>query len=414
MLNILIFRIMKILCPFCLNKFNNSTAKLICRNTAGRCRYEATQQYAEYWGISPDSPSAQRPHIYDGGKSLFGGPPKLKNCPVCGDDNPFYVCPHCHNELPYDMVEHGTDIIPIIGGPAVGKTVYMVSLINQLNKYGYKLNLVSSIQSMFGSAAEEFKQMENQLFKDRQLLDKTIIKEKCAPWFIKIENKTENKKSRPTYLIFYDIAGEQFEDAKVMERKALPIYHASGAIVLLDTLDIPSIQSVRHQAGIIDNENHFSILDTFNSLVELSSEEKKRNVLTDIPIAFTFSKVDVVDHFRASLGAFGQAVDMKQNSNYTSTAYGLNNYRQNEFNGFLREVDQMDAGFREALRECDLEQLVGNNKWKEENVRLFGVSALGKEPEEDRTINTDRITPYRVLDPLIWILHKLGKLNIPK
>ena len=405
---------MEILCPFCLNKFKNNKAKLICRNTTGKCYYEATEPYADYWGISLDSPSAQRPHIYEGGKSLFGGPPKLKNCPVCGDDNPFYVCPHCHNELPYDMVEYGTDIIPIIGGPAVGKTVYMVSLINQLNKYGYKLNLVSSIQSMFGSAAEEFKGMEEQLFKRHQLLDKTIVKEKCAPWFIKIENKNEKKKSRPTYLIFYDIAGEQFADARAMERKARPVYHASGAIVLLDTLDIPAIQKVRHSAGIIDNEDHFSIKETFNSLVEISSEEKQRDVLIDKPIAFTFSKVDVVDNFRASLGAFGNAVDMKQNSNFTSSKYGLNNYRQQEFNNFLSEVDQMDAGFKEALRECDLEQLIGNNKWKDENVRMFGVSALGKEPEEDQTIKTEKINPYRVLDPLIWILHKLGKLDIPK
>ncbi len=407
---------MEILCPFCLNKFSNSKAKLMCRNTAGKCLKEATQPYADYWGMAIDSPAVQRPHIYDGGKSLFGGPPKLKNCPICGDDNPYYVCPHCHNELPYDMVEHGTDIIPIIGGPAVGKTIYMVSLINQLNKYGYKLNLVSSIQSMFGNAADEFKGMENQLFKDHQLLDKTAIRDdgKCAPWFIKIENKNSKKKSRPTYLIFYDIAGEQFADAKTMERKARPVYHASGALVLLDTLDIPLIQKVRHQAGIVDNEIHFSIKDTFNGLVELSSEEKKHEVLKDKPIAFVFSKIDVVDNFRSSLGAFGNTVDMKQNSNYTSAVYGIGNYHQSEFEKFLRDVDQMDAGFKVALRECDLEQLIGNNKWKEENVKLFGVSALGQEPEEDRSINAEKIVPYRVLDPLIWILHKLGKLDIPK
>lgn len=405
---------MEILCPFCLNKFKNSKAKLICRDTENKCKRASTREFCDYWGYSEGNRAALRPHIYDGGWSLFGGPPKLKNCPICGDDKPHYICPHCHNKLPYDMVEYGTDIIPIIGGPSVGKTIFTVALINQLNKYGYKFKLVSTIQSLFGNASEEFSEMEETLFKEHQLLGKTAARSdgKCIPWFIRVESKRRN--SRPTYLIFYDIAGEQFVDAKTMEHMARPIYHASGAIVLLDTLEIPMVQRVRKQAGIIDQERHFSIEKTFNALVELASENKKQKVMNDMPIAFTFSKVDAVYTFRSSLGALGEAVDLRQNSNFTSTRYGLNNYRQAEFDAFLREVDQMDAGFRVALRECELEQLIGNNNWSEDNIRIFGISSLGQEPEVDGSIRTEQITPYRVLDPLIWILHKLEKLDIQK
>lgn len=406
----------KILCPFCLKKFDNKKAKLICRDTARKCRRASTTEYCEYWGLSKDNPSAIRPHVYDGGWSLWG-PAKIKPCPICGDDAPFYVCPHCHNKLPYDMVQYGTDIIPIIGGPAVGKTCYIVALLNQLNKYGYKINLVSSFSSMWGNeSAKTFKEMESRLFKDHQLLEKTAPRDdgKSAPWFIKIENKNARKKVRPTYLIFYDIAGEQFMDAQTMSRLAAPVHHASGAIVLLDALDIPQVQKVMKEAGIIDYENHFSISQTINELLCLSSEEATRQVLKDRPIAFAFSKSDVIDQFRSSLGTFGETIDMKQNSNFVSPRFGLNNYRKTHFIQFLNECKQMDAGFKMALRECGMEELVGNNKWAEDNICFFGISALGQAPETDFTIQTENITPYRVLDPLIWILHKLDKLEIPE
>ena len=45
------------------------------------------------------------------------------------------------------------------------------------------------------------------------------------------------------------------------------------------------------------------------------------------------------------------------------------------------------------------------------NYRFFGVSALGSMPVDSSVEGT--VTPYRVMDPLIWMLYKLGKFNIP-
>ncbi len=403
---------MKILCPYCFKTFDNSKAMLICGNRSRKCTLSITKEYTEYWNYNEDSTKAMRPHIYKGGWPLLGGATKIKDCPKCGDDRPDYVCPHCHNTLPKDMVQYGTDIIPVVGGPYVGKTCYIVSLLNQLNKYGWRLNLTSSLHSMYGDASNVFGKMQDDLFRHKERPPKTPKKTgaEFAPWFIKIEPKVQKKVKRPTYLIFYDIAGEQFEDAKEMQ--SAPMMYASGAIVLLDVLDI----SVVKKAAKYDEsqgEIH-GIAKTVDALFEYSSED---NVLKDNPIAFVFSKVDVIDAYRSDLGEFGSTVDLKQNSNFTQDEYRRSGtFHNSDFEDFIAECDTISNDFKIALKsDDDLQGLMENHKWKDENVCLFGVSSLGVDLDEDGIdLDSVEIKPYRVLDPLIWMLYKLGKIEIPK
>ena len=72
---------------------------------------------------------------------LFGYKPRACECDVCGAPSTRFVCPHCNNWLPTEMIEKGSEIISVIGGPASGKSNYIVALIQQLQKYGYKLTL---------------------------------------------------------------------------------------------------------------------------------------------------------------------------------------------------------------------------------------------------------------------------------
>lgn len=310
------------------------------------------------------------------------------------------------------MVHYGTDIIPIIGGPGTGKTCFMVALINQLNKYGWRLNLTSSLDSMYGDASQKFEEMSNIMFKDKFVLDKTEIRDNTInmPWFIRIENREKGKVTKPTYLIFYDIAGEQFADANIMLNQGA-LRHASGAIVLLDSFDLPVVQDLLKSLGKTSSEIHFSIEKTVKELFNISSNHEK--ILQDKPIAFAFSKVDILDKYRASLKAFENTVDLKQNSLFTNRNYAVpGSFTENDFNLYLREFDQKDNDFRMALADCEMESMLQNNNWDQNNVKFFGVSSLGTEPERDGSLNVDKVSPYRVLDPLVWVMHKLGKIEI--
>lgn len=400
---------MKIRCPYCFQEFDNSKALLICRNTLNRCKLEITSEYTQYWKDFGNNSSTPRPHVYKGGWSLMGAP-KAKPCPVCGDDVPNYACPHCHNALPKDMVLYGPDIVPVIGGPGTGKTCFMLALLHQLNNYGGRLNLTSFVDSMYGDAVKQFEKMTETLFKDKFMLDKTEIRDNTinVPWFIRIENKVKKKVTRPTYLIFYDIAGEQFADANIMLCQGA-LRHASGAIVLLDSFDLPVVQDLLKSLGKTSSENHFSIEKTVKELFNITSNYEK--ILQNKPIAFAFSKVDILDKYRASLKSFENTVDLKQNSFFLNRRYAGKQLSADDFNQYLMELDQKDHDFRNALVDCDMESMLQNNNWDEKNVKFFGVSSLGTEPERDGSLNVDKVSPYRVLDPLVWVMHKLGKIE---
>lgn len=406
---------MKIRCPYCLNEFDNSKARLICRNTLKKCMLEATDEFVSHWRISRDSPMALRPHIYSGGFSLFGAP-KLKACPVCGDDIPDYVCPHCHNALPRDMVLNGTDIIPIIGGPGVGKTCYMVALVNQLKRYGWRVNLVSSLDSMYGDAAVKYEEMSNTLFKDKNVLDKTAVRNDSLnmPWFIKIENKVKIKAKKPTYLIFYDIAGEQFASANMMLNQK-PLQYASGAIVLLDTFDLPVVKDLLKSLGKRASDVHFSIEKTVEELFNVTGQKMSgtnAEILKGCPIAFAFSKADIITKYRDSLGCFDNTV-MGNSLFIENRRYSMpGTFGKNDFAAYINEIDTISQSFEIALRECDQAEMLENNKWNKDDVRYFGVSSLGAEPQADGSLDVEKVIPYRVLDPLVWVLNRLGKIEI--
>jgi hypothetical protein len=45
------------------------------------------------------------------------------------------------------------------------------------------------------------------------------------------------------------------------------------------------------------------------------------------------------------------------------------------------------------------------------NSKLFAVSSFGQAPKGVMLEND--MAPYRVLDPLLWILYKIGDFDIP-
>ena len=146
-------------------------------------------------------------------------------------------------------------------------------------------------------------------------------------------------------------------------------------------------------------------------LFNIASNHEK--ILQDKPIAFAFSKVDILDKYRASLKAFENTVDLKQNSLFTNRNYAVpGSFTENDFNLYLHEFDQKDNDFRMALADCEMESMLQNNNWDQNNVKFFGVSSLGTEPERDGSLDVDKVSPYRVLDPLVWVMHKLGKIEI--
>lgn len=401
----------QIICPYCYAEFNNTEALYQCdseeRNVDGeyRCpRMEVTL---------PDKSEIMIRRVWPqkSGLStrLFG--PKLNSmhCPTCGYLSRRFVCKNCYNWLPTDIIEKGSQIISVIGSPSSGKTNYIVALIKQLQDHGYKLHLqVTPSQTYRDGHKEESTQnlyngMKSTLFDQKTVLSKTVKDKKDIPWIFRLE---QPKTGKNIYLVFYDTAGERFmEDVK---KNAKYFLKSSAIIVTLDILSIPKIKEVlQNKEGdtITGNPSDKSFTDLMHALVNLMSEEEKykQYFFYKKPVAFVFTKFDAV---------LENAGDLNFNTDefiMGKTPIDSEFIKSKKFD--LNKIDNISEVISSTLEE-EWEQGAFKQfteKW--ENSKFFGVSAFGTMPDENEML--PKIKPYRVMDPLVWILHQLGEFDIP-
>lgn len=416
----------RITCPYCFKEFQNTEAYYQCEsderdiNGDYKCERISTSQYDEYWK-GEDLPMryiwAQK-----GGLSskLFGPKFNSQKCPNCGYNSRRFVCPHCMNWLPTEMIENGAEIISVIGSPSSGKTNYIVALIHQLRKYGYKLDLQVAPTQIYrdGHKSEStqnlFKDLENKLFKENEVLEKTATNKKDIPWIFRLSQQVTGKE---IYLVFYDTAGEHFREN--LKNNVKYLQESSGVIVILDTLSIGSIKKILKKKGMegLGGEATDSLEEIQDALANVDDKS-----IYDRPFAFVFSKFDSVIDNPDELD-FNADEFMRGTKPLDSTYI-----KSGKFD--TEKIDAISETIEETLREewdkgdfCHFahrwaskknQQLPLNKRNPndpENNYKFFGVSAFGCMPDD--TNHMEEVKPYRVMDPLIWVLYKLGQFKIP-
>lgn len=404
----------KIMCPFCFNEFKDSEAEFQCTNTETNsnnepfCPKEVDKKYNDYWKTETEIK-----HVFKNKSmkvSLFGATPTSAKCDKCGSESNRFVCPHCHNIIPSEMIELGSsEIISIIGDPDCGKTVYFTALMEEMKKRGSSWchltvsPVTDALQEDGESTAQLHKKFSKKLFKEHAKLDKTIYKENehCVPliFCLSTKNGYNDKNGKTIYLVFYDTAGEAF-GGKENINKIKYLGKSSGVIMLLDPYSVPELNKT---LGLPDNDKDVdSIVD---QLIGSGSE-----ALRDKPIAMVFSKFDAVINGLKDVGASYEikGVDLKENSSFIDDKV----FSPDEIN----HIDQA------ITKICEKEWGIGDLKNKicqkysskkkdgtlNDNVKYFAVSSLGCDINDKRPFK-----PYRVMDPLIWILYRIGGFDIP-
>lgn len=399
-----------ITCPYCFKKFNNTDVEYQCENIetsvdgTEKCPREVDQRFNDHWGNVVMSK-----HFFKGRPfSLFGNTPKPSKCDKCGHESSRFVCPHCHNWLPTEMIAEGSEIISIVGAPNSGKTVYFFNLMRELERKGYLLGLVVTPQDEGPNRERKtsmiYREMIRRMYDDKLLPEKTPVNvgEKPVPLIFKVTNKKAGKNAGKTiYIVFYDTPGEAFEDVEQISRMADHVSNSAGVILFIDPYNIQRLYSAIRAAsdgnavagGISDNDN------VLNSL--LQKVDKAQSV--DKPFAIVFSKIDVVLEGLSKEGAeeLQNNIDMNSNSSFLRTK---------RFS--LSEIDQISGALEAVSDEWDIGYMRAKiaEKYREENIKMFAVSSLGSQPDGD---TVGKIQPYRVMDPLVWILYKMGGFDIP-
>ena len=396
---------MPITCFFCFHPFQAENLEYRCKNQAcpgfpGRPNARVDALYSEKHFTPPTMMGNFFKPAAKGG--LFRRGPAT-TCNLCGQESHFPLCPLCHYELPYDITQMEQHIIAIVGGRNTGKSHYIATLIYSLKREVGR-NIGISVD-MIGDDTRQYWNdiFYNRLYRERRLLDQTDSATAAAapvktPLIFRLTFGSQGnaRNTRAVNLVCFDTAGEDMTSITTMSQQNLYITEAEGLVFLLDPLQIPE---VRHdprlaQARLPEELPQADPERVIERLLELFGMQRKlgRNPVPT-HVAFTLSKIDVL------------APILERDSPL---------HRSGQHLGGLDEADIESVN---TDLSGQLEQWIGSGfsqtvKNRFASSHYFGVSALGAQPNPDRTLNT--INTLRVEDPFLWILYKLNMIPARK
>jgi len=323
-------------------------------------------------------------------------------CPECEGQTRYRVCPVCHSQLPAQFGQVDHRLIAMIGAKDSGKTVYMTVLLHEvMNRVGERFD--ASIIGANDDTLRRFSSTYEKSLYERRTLPSTTDRaatrdNRVDPLVFRFSlPKPALFGSAPlhTLLSFFDAAGEDLTSQDSVDVNARYLAAADGIILMLDPLQIPGARRIAAPGTPLPGQGPaydtpVNVLSRVTELLLAPGTSSSKGIRT--PIAIAFSKIDALQHSLAR----GNPLLAEPPS-------------QNHFD----ESDSLDVHHETArlLKEWDgvaIDQILRNNY---QRYRYFGVSALGRNPTSEMTVDEAGIQPYRVADPFIWLLSEFGAVR---
>lgn len=301
------------------------------------------------------------------------------------------ICPHCHNNLPFEFGKYPVKYISVVGITSSGKTIYLSQLLKYLDSFFTKAGL-----TVLGTCDEiEAFLNSHKIAKDIKLPRGTVPDGLTPPM---VANVKDNNTQQIYTLVFYDIAGENCVKPDKMRKFGPFIKNSDGIILIID----PG-QFMEQVADIEGEEQELYKPDrVIAAMCNAFVTATNKNGQSNIPLAVTVSKGDTM-------------VDIL---GYTSNIFSNIDYSSYESNSFpYRDFRSMDIDVWHLIEQLDSDKAkILKNKLQQcfPNYSFFVVSSLNTEP---RKIEEDNKTYYmidkepeaiRVEIPLFWVLDKVG------
>lgn len=341
------------------------------------------------------------------------------------------LCPHCHNILPDRFGIRKSLSISMVGYTNAGKTVFLTSLIHALqHNRNIRATLIPVGQE--NDYTDTIDTYMDEIFVKRVLPDATRSKQPPLVYVYTYKYKVKNKKNEieelqnSINLIFYDIEGEACRVVEKLKKEGNNIRHSDGIIYLLDPV---RLEHIAHELLIIDKTNNLGIFERdsngiinpdlvknnpfevihalFKYMLNEAGEKK-----SEIPAAFVLTKTDIFD-----VECVKQNIDFlyKDPSNRILPSSGS----EDKHKGYLDVLDIRNLN-KDVINFLDY---FNHSEYKDaaelhfENYSFFAVSALNQIPSlnlnktaKSSTLEKD-VSPYRILDPFLWIMNKNSLLS---
>lgn len=378
------------ICPFCFDPFRLRNTPFRCINPPSRCSHEKDSIREERWGDRLPLGKVIEPR---------GLAPSGLECEDCGRKSWQRLCPSCHMELPRTLGKFPNMIFAIIGARQAGKSHYIAVLVEQLRQQvGPQLGVL--LESLGDETITRYKEdFFDKVYKRGEVIEGTrsSLTSASRPLVFTLTFEGKNFLGRSGIksvisLVFFDTAGEDLDDEKVMDTVNKYIYRSDGIILLLDPLQL---DPVRDQLGDsvdlpeVSTETR-DILTRTTRLIERGrglSPSKK----IETPLALAFSKLD----------ALGPILDPQLQLH--ADADLRDGYDQADFEAVNAEMEAL-------LESWGQRSLVHQARTRYAHLGFFGLSALGCNPGPDKRIPS--VLPQRVEDPFLWLLHHHGLLGV--
>ncbi|MDX6527823.1 MAG: hypothetical protein QOH41_113 [Blastocatellia bacterium] len=382
----------QLICPYCFERYPPHQVAFRCINpNASRCALEKDAPFGAYQRVDPP-PLMQR--VFRP-KSNWLRPAVRATC-NCGMETTKMVCHHCHNELPWNFGTTDSYTVALIGAKEAGKSHYIAVLINELkNRVGQSFD--ASFYELDDQTRDRYKkEFKRYIYDERIVIPFTKSGRQDISVRYPLVYRLSLQKRRTLFkglsksnLVFFDTAGEDLTHLDLMSTETKYLANSHGIIFLLDPLQIRAVRDQLKTTTALPSENTEpqEIIGRVSQLIR-QSHGLSHNEKIQTPVALAFSKVDEMHDLFEPGSPVHHAAD---HDGYFNTA----------------DAQQVNDSMRAHVAQWvgpGLDLFLQHNF---ETFSYFGVSALGSPPDSQGRLPMG-VAPFRVEDPLLWILHKLN------
>jgi hypothetical protein len=308
------------------------------------------------------------------------------------------VCPSesCRKPLPFTSGAQSSLVIGMIGAKYSGKSHYIGSLIERLST-----QVGSDLQGALVAVSDETtdryqREFHGPIFRSRSQLPVTSGTPAPLIYDFRFDGRLWGEaEGRAVTLALYETAGENLVSEEKVREMVRYLRPASGVIFLIDPLQIDAVrEALPPTANLPVLDPQANPQDMITRVLTKLEDGKvlERNALLSIPVAVVLTKCDVLRD--------AGMIDLTR-------AWAGNRRHIGYFNRGLH--DDMSGSMEEYVKRWS-PAVYNIVTQRFSRYAFFGASATGCAP--DRTGFYKYISPWRVEDPLLWLLAEVGVIPV--
>lgn len=389
-------------CPYCFTRLGRE--EVVYRCTSGRCHPAPDPQATALAGYEVATTRMYRQVLSETVKTLPADLP----CGLCGGTCTQEVCPACHRDLPEQWRNRRVFTMALAGARGSGKSVYIAVAVETLIRYAQARGRFVNAETT-GTQEVYASRYYKPLYRENKVVEGTPpIAAGGAyqrdPLIWSVVGGPERLS-----IVMRDLSGEDVEKLAGVRQDFSFIDRADLVVFLFDPLMLESVRQIlagvipdvdAHRLGARPGEVLPRILyQTGSGTARLALVISKFDALHQLPR---------VSDSRAAILA-NPAAHFNQDATMQRTALAPD-LAAAQFEADSRFLDAEVRALFDRINEESVtlvaDQAAQNGRIAA--VRHFAVSAVGESPRHPDELTQRGISPFRVLDPILWGLSAKG------